>query len=89
MNNNNNSNNSRRSALKKIAATSGLILGLPLANIMWANPTSGVLETSEDKESLAPLFPMATTCAMLTTNSTTRPLFASFGPTTSTTTTGG
>lgn len=83
MNNNNNSDNSRRSALKKIAATSGLILGLPLTRVMWANPSSGIVEKADEKESLAPLFAFATTCAIVTTVGVTRhPLMATFSPTT-------
>ncbi|HMS70477.1 MAG: hypothetical protein WAT92_02135 [Saprospiraceae bacterium] len=79
---NNNKDNSRRSALKKIAGASAIVLGIPLAKVLWASPNSGVVDKGEEKETLTQLFAVGTTCAMITTNGTTRPLFATFPLTT-------
>lgn len=79
---NNNKDNSRRSALKKIAGASAVVLGIPLAKVLWASPNSGVVDKGEEKETLTQLFAVGTTCAMITTLGTTRPLFATFPLTT-------
>ncbi|MBK8633989.1 MAG: hypothetical protein IPN72_10675 [Saprospiraceae bacterium] len=79
---NNNKDNSRRSALKKIAGASAIVLGIPLAKVLWASPNSGVVDKGEEKETLTQLFAVGTTCAMITTFGTTRPLFATFPLTT-------
>lgn len=77
---NNNKENSRRSALKKIAGASAIVLGIPLAKVIWASPNSGVVDKGEEKETLTQLFAVGTTCPMITTDGTTRPLFATFAP---------
>ncbi|MBP7644535.1 MAG: hypothetical protein KA767_14430 [Saprospiraceae bacterium] len=79
---NNNKDNSRRSALKKIAGASAVVLGIPLAKVLWASPNSGVVDKGEEKETLTQLFAVGTTCAMITTFGTTRQLFATFPLTT-------
>ena len=79
---NNNKDNSRRSALKKIAGASAIVLGIPLAKVLWASPNSGVVDKGEEKETLTQLFAVGTTCAMITTFGTTRQLFATFPLTT-------
>lgn len=94
MENNKKKDNSRRSALKKIAGTGALILGMPLSNMLWATPDSGIVEDNISKGKVgakkiaSPLYASVTTrCAFVTTNSTTRPLFGTLStrPTTATT----
>jgi len=76
-------NNSRRSALRKIAASTGMILAMPLTNVVWAAGSSGKLEGSKSSGIVDPLAMPTTTCAFVTTvSSTTTSGFTTPPPTT-------